>query len=62
LVENFFRLLWLTDLEDQTFTGELHALLHHGFFEVVNLHDAEMIGLNGGVQGSRSFTHSLVGG
>src|ERR1039457_283521 len=62
LVENFLRLLGLTDLEDQTFAGELHALLRHGLFEVVNLHDAKMIGLNGGVQGSRSLTHGLVGG
>jgi len=62
LVENFLRLLGLADLEDQTFASELHALFRHGFFEVVNLHDAKMIGLNGGVQGSRSFTHGLFGG
>ena len=62
LVENLLRLLRLTDLEDQAFTGELHALLHHGLFEVVNLHDAKVIGLNGGLQGSRSFTHRFVGG
>src|SRR5664280_1369152 len=62
LVENFLRLLGLIYLEDQTFAGELHALLRHGLFEVVNRHDAKVIGLNGGVQGSRSFTHGLVGG
>jgi len=36
----------LTDLEDQTLAGEFHALLRHGLFEVVNLHDAKVIGLN----------------
>src|ERR1017187_8536230 len=41
LVENFLRLLGLTDLEDQTFAGELHAILRHGLFDVVNLQVAE---------------------
>jgi hypothetical protein len=36
---NLLRLLRLTDLEDQTFTGELRALLRHRLFEVVHLHD-----------------------
>ena len=27
----------MTELEDQTFMGELHTLLVHGFFEVVSL-------------------------
>jgi hypothetical protein len=31
----------------------------HGFFEVENLHDAKVIGLDGGLQGNRSFTHGL---
>jgi hypothetical protein len=48
------------DLEDQAFVGERHALLVHGLFEVVNLHDAKVIGLNGGVQSSRGFTHGLL--
>ena len=60
LVENLLRLLRLTDLEDQTFTGELHALLRHGLLEVVNLHNAKIIGLNGGLQGSRSLAYRFV--
>jgi hypothetical protein len=55
-------LLRLTDLEDQTFTFETHALLRHGLFEVVNVHDAKVIGLDGSLQGSRSFTHGFVRG
>ena len=42
-IEHLLRLLRLTDLEDQAFTGELHALLRHGLFEVVNVHDAKVI-------------------
>ena len=59
MVENLLRLLRLTDLEDQTFVRELDALLRHGFGEVVNLHDTEVIGLDGCVQGSRGFTDCL---
>jgi hypothetical protein len=62
LVENLLRLLRLTDLEDKALTFELHALLRHGLFEVVNLHDAEVIGLDCSLQGSRSFTHGFVSG
>jgi hypothetical protein len=62
LVQNLLRLSRLTDLEDQTFTFELDAFLRHGLFEVVNLHDAKVIGLDGSLQGSRSFTHSFVRG
>ena len=36
--------------------------LRHGFFEVVNLHDAKLIGLNGGLQGRRCLTHGFAGG
>src|ERR1039458_9098624 len=60
-IEHFLRLLRLTDLEDQAFTGELDALLRHGLFEIVNLHNAKVIGLNGGRQSSRSAAHGFVG-
>jgi len=33
-----------------------------GLFEVMNLHDAKVIGLDGSLQGSRSFTHGFVCG
>jgi len=52
--------LRLTYLKDQTFMGKLHTLLRHGLFEVVNLHDAKVIGLNGDLQGSCSFIHGFV--
>ncbi len=32
----------------------------HSFLEIVNLHHAELIGLNCGVQGSCSFAHRLA--
>jgi len=47
LVENLRRFLRLTDLDDQTSTFELHALLRHGLLKVVSLHDAKVIGLDG---------------
>src|SRR5674476_454690 len=62
LIENPLRLLRLTDLEDQTFGLELHALLRHGLLEVVDLHDAKVIGLDGSVQGNGSFAHGFVSG
>ena len=49
--EHLLRLLRLTDLEYQTFVGELYALLRHGLFQVVNLHDAKVIVIDGGLQG-----------
>jgi hypothetical protein len=62
LFENLLRLLRLTDLENEAFLLELHALLRHGLFEVMNLHDAKVIGLDGSMQGSRNFTHGFVCG
>ena len=56
MIENLFRLLRLTDLEDQTLSFELHALLRHGLPEVVNLHDTEAIRLDGSLQSRRGFT------
>src|SRR5450755_1498752 len=52
----------LTDLEDQTFGLELHALLRQGLLEVVDLHDAKVIGLDGSLQGNGGFAHGFVGG
>jgi hypothetical protein len=62
LVENLFRLLRLTNLEDQTFPGKLHAFLRHGLSEVVDLHEAKVIGLDGNLQGRRRFSHGFVSG
>src|SRR5712692_8378715 len=47
LVENLLRFLRLTDLDAQTSTFELHALLRHGLLKVVSLHDAKVLGLDG---------------
>jgi hypothetical protein len=30
--------------------------------EIMNVHDAKVIGLNGGMQGSLSFRHGFIGG
>ena len=62
VIEHFLRLLRLTDLEDQAFAGKFHTFLCHGFFEVVNLHDAKMISLDGSVQGGRSLAQRFVRG
>jgi hypothetical protein len=62
LFENLLRLLRLTDLENETFLLELHALLPHGLFEVMNLHDAKVIGLDSSMQGSGNFTQGFVCG
>jgi hypothetical protein len=43
-------------------SGALRARLRHGFFEVVHLLDATVIGLDGSLQGNRSFTHGFVRG
>ena len=59
MIENLLRLLGLTYLEDQTFTFEIHALLRHGLFEVMNLHDAKVIGLDSSLQGTRDFTYGF---
>jgi len=42
--------------------GELHTLLDHGLLEIVNLHLAKVMGLNGNLQGRRSFRHGFIGG
>jgi hypothetical protein len=49
----------MTDIEDRTFTLGRHALLRHRLFEVVDLHGAEVIGLNGSLQGGLSFMHGF---
>jgi len=46
LIKNLLCLLRLRDLEDKTFTGKLRTLLSPGLFKVMDLHDAEIIGLN----------------
>ncbi len=61
LFKHLLGLLRLADLKDETFVGELHALLGQRFFEIVNLHHAEMIGLHGSLEGRRDRAHGSVG-
>ncbi|WP_040579574.1 hypothetical protein [Methylobacter tundripaludum] len=46
---------------NKAFGDEFHAFFGHGFFEVMYLHNAKVIGLDGDLQGSGSRTHGFVG-